>query len=312
MSHLLDLLGIKHFVINQPNTHDGIPRLASLLLSNLINWLDKTFPERCQVEISVLGHSLGGLIAWCMCSLLLNPLAIPESDPLRIARDETLFRINLRPTAFYAVSSPVLGSRRSADSNPLHVFANAIVPAVLGETGRQLFVLDRDEPSESVIGRLLDPKGPFINALAMFETRTLIGHTGDLTVCVQSACCMPEFMHQEHGKKQFQVVYQSGFDTSHQLYTPTKTPPISQDKEMTEWRSASILEYAHHHYMSIIKSPVLFRRVILSFGSVHSLQSVFIHAIVVGKRIPGCELGSLGMESGLYLVRLIRADFEIE
>lgn len=225
---------------NFRKTHDGIPTMANRLLNEVLDHLedylqDAPSTQRIDLRFSVVGHSLGGLIAWYFANLLLDNGSLLAIDSkfmdLSERRDIILKRFNLYPCGFYTVSSPILGARRSSSGlkdSLLKPILDSLVPyavnslawRVLGPTGRQLFLMDED----LLLLEMTDPTKRYVKSLKLFKTRTMIGHVQDLTVPFESAVCLPDYdiiqsSPEIQNENQFCIVYQDGFHHKHALYS---------------------------------------------------------------------------------------------
>ena len=224
---------VKSRVNGRLRTHDGLHVMARRLLDEVLIRLmldcgDADAENKQSIGLSVLGHSLGGLIAWYFVRLLLLPEdddGLSLDDELRRKKRIVMTRCQLIPCAFYTVSSPLLGSRRRTSyegeesdrwtclPDCVSYFFNNLVWKIIGDTGRQLFMQDQ----ERVLLALTDPEGAYIRALSMFKWRTMMGHVQDFTVPLATAICMPHhsFRSETKGDVCFRIIYHAGFDVEH-------------------------------------------------------------------------------------------------
>ncbi|KAI9104943.1 hypothetical protein DFS34DRAFT_221978 [Phlyctochytrium arcticum] len=102
------------------NTSDGIRRMAERAAVEVVKWMpDEVFDtmyydqRHWDVYFSVVGHSLGGLIARYLIYLLFHPSA-PTATSLIPLREKHATLMTLHPLTYMSVGTPHVGSRRSA------------------------------------------------------------------------------------------------------------------------------------------------------------------------------------------------------
>jgi pimeloyl-ACP methyl ester carboxylesterase len=129
------------------STHWGIERGGGKVAAEVIEHLNSA--SHAITHMSIVGHSLGGLIARYLAKLL---------------QDEGVFT-RVTPYAFVTMASPHLGVRRP-QSNPWNMtFQN--VGRVLCKSTKELTLYD-DDP---LLVRMTEPA--FLSALALFQRRVL-------------------------------------------------------------------------------------------------------------------------------------------
>ncbi|RKO93151.1 hypothetical protein BDK51DRAFT_34555, partial [Blyttiomyces helicus] len=184
-----------------------------------------------RVYLSVVGHSLGGLIARYVAALLLTPFGREEG----LCLDEV-------PLTLLTVATPHCGARRA--SRPGSFFGNffpSIIDTVLrtftGQSGRELHLSDGtlapsaspktdggwiNDASIPLLLRMVEPKSPFVIALQRFEPVLIAAIRHDVPVAFGSAMVTtaappdpPRPTPAQGGKKHeasMHVVTFSGFD----------------------------------------------------------------------------------------------------
>ena len=105
-------------------------------------------------RISILGYSLGGLIARYLCGILL---------------DEGFFD-KVKPVLFSTIATPHLGSKFHRTDKRWFSWMNSLGGTYLGNTGRDLFLKD------PTIANMSDPSSSAYKALELFENRVLLAN----------------------------------------------------------------------------------------------------------------------------------------
>ena len=211
--------------------------------------------ERLHVRLilSMVGHSLGGLIVRAVLPLLFdtNDQRL-RSATIHSALPSDRIHLDILPCSYMSVSSPHLGSRRPVNTDsPWYQRAknNAVsiyLKFIIGSTGRELGLMDhmvmRQQQEEvqaeqdlirsGLLMQMSDGQSSYVQGLLRFPYRTLIGHRQDITVplcssTIRSYCPPPAGSTEEAvtplfgGSRissdqayRFQVVGHSGFDAS--------------------------------------------------------------------------------------------------
>lgn len=189
--------------VNKDFTHDGIETIASRLINEVNEYVNKTvLPElesldnglKWRIHVSVIGHSLGGLISRYAIRELLSPVNVLDliADGERLSFPGSLNYLPIRhpkliadivPTSFLTVSSPHLGARDSfnlffgdgSSSVLLHPILRAVKKSyasmMLGKTGKELMLTDNY--TDPLVWRMAKQSGGFRDALRSFRFRTL-------------------------------------------------------------------------------------------------------------------------------------------
>ncbi|KAG5368220.1 putative lipase [Yarrowia sp. C11] len=105
-------------------------------------------------RISILGYSLGGLIARYLSGILL---------------DEGFFD-KVKPVVFSTIATPHLGSKFHRTDKRWFAWMNSLGGTYLGSTGRDLFLKD------PTIAEMSDPSSSAYKALELFESRVLLAN----------------------------------------------------------------------------------------------------------------------------------------
>jgi hypothetical protein len=108
-------------------------------------------------KISVVGYSLGGLVARYTIGLLYHKGYFEK----------------IKPMTFTTFATPHLGVRTPSKGYSNHLW-NVLGARTLSTSGRQLFTIDDfRETGRSILDVMTDPNSVFMHALAQFERRTL-------------------------------------------------------------------------------------------------------------------------------------------
>ncbi|OQS00476.1 hypothetical protein ACHHYP_03590 [Achlya hypogyna] len=148
-------------------TRAGIKQCGENLALEILAWL-RTFRVQGRHQLSILGHSFGGLIArYCL------PFVKYTLDAVGIAQ-----------VSFATLCTPHLGSRKPGGTLQ-RVLSKWLVHAILsthclyGQTGRDLLV-HRSDDDLATLEAMSVPDSPFVEALSAFAHRTAVGLvTGD-------------------------------------------------------------------------------------------------------------------------------------
>lgn len=138
-------------------TYDGIELGGERLAHEIEETLDDLAKEGYNFKkLSVVGYSLGGLIARYAIGLL----------------DARGWLAKLEPVNFTTFATPHVGVRAPATGLKGHIW-NGLAPRLLSASGKQLFLIDSfRETGKPLLEVLADPESIFIQALAKFKRRS--------------------------------------------------------------------------------------------------------------------------------------------
>lgn len=245
-SRLRHLLVLKSAHNSFLKTHHGLQVMRERLASEILLFLqdqvtrllkDTTFKD-LKLYLSIVGHSLGGLIARSVLPLVLNDsnYSVIREAILNSSTDKQMdLNLDIIPVSYMSVCTPHLGSRRPTQGRSLYqkVKNNAVsvyLRYIIGSTGRELGLTDAeaalaeqqaeevDEEQSCMRSGLLmamsDFSGPYVEALMQFPFRTLVGHRQDVTVplcssTIRSFC--PYSSEQDSTTNRFRLLGYSGF-----------------------------------------------------------------------------------------------------
>ena len=139
-------------------TYDGIDVGGERVAQEIENELERLEKNGNKItKLSVVGYSLGGLIARYCIGLLYSRGWFDR----------------LQPVNFTAFASPFLGVRTPVRGYHSHAW-NALGSKTLSSSGAQLFIVDSfRDTGRPLLGVLADPDSIFIRALARFKNRVL-------------------------------------------------------------------------------------------------------------------------------------------
>ncbi|KAF2126864.1 lipase/serine esteras-like protein [Dothidotthia symphoricarpi CBS 119687] len=154
-------------------TYDGIELGGERVASEVCDRLEELAKNGHNItKISVIGYSLGGLIAR-FCIGILYHRGVFEK---------------IQPVNFTTFATPHLGVRTPLRGYHSHVW-NVLGARTLSMSGRQLFGVDRfRDTGRPLLAVLADPESIFIQALAQFKHRSLYANiVNDRTVTYYTA-----------------------------------------------------------------------------------------------------------------------------
>ncbi|KNC99623.1 uncharacterized protein SPPG_05009 [Spizellomyces punctatus DAOM BR117] len=212
-------------------THDGIPLMAKRAALEVVEWFwEEIVPvlrekvegnddniSKWVVHLSVVGHSLGGLIARYLIKLLLERLSVGRNGTSAATSLRTVFDANgwmtLKPLTFMTVCSPHFGSRRSAKpgSWTAPVFQGIVrfyLTNIAGQTGKELYLIDgtsslsatepwSDDSRVPLLIRMADPRSSYMSTLREFRPILVAAVRNDIPVGYCSAAVTSVNPHAE-------------------------------------------------------------------------------------------------------------------
>lgn len=154
-------------------TYDGVDTGGERVADEVERTLDELSNKGHRItKISVIGYSLGGLIARYAIGLL---------------NERGIFK-KIQPVNFTTFATPHLGVRTPLNGYHSHIW-NVLGARTLSTSGRQLFCIDKfRDTGRPLLAVLADPKSIFIPALALFQHRSLYANIlNDRTVTYYTA-----------------------------------------------------------------------------------------------------------------------------
>ena len=234
-------------------------------------------------KISIIGYSLGGLIARYAIGLLYQKGVFDKVKPIN----------------FTTFATPHLGVRTPIKGFHSHIW-NVLGARTLSMSGRQLFGIDtfRDTGS-SLLAVLADPESIFIRAFAQFQHRSLYANVrNDRTVTYYTAGVSQTdpFVNLD----EVTVNYISGYD---QVIVDGEHPVSPKEPEelpaFTQRLSSST--------QSVLKTVpiVAFLAVFIPIGSTLFLMNSLVQSFRSQQRIRLHEEGKAGSDFGRYRIPLM-------
>lgn len=144
-------------------TYDGIQYISQRVLQEIFFEIEALQKDLVKVvKISIIGYSLGGLIARCVIGLLY------DLD----------FFTNVKPVIFTTFATPHVGVQFFKE-NLFDYTANRLGPFMFGQTGKELFIRD----SNRLLADMANPSLSYYKGLALFELRIVLSNVkNDRTV----------------------------------------------------------------------------------------------------------------------------------
>ncbi|RMZ79937.1 hypothetical protein DV738_g2980, partial [Chaetothyriales sp. CBS 135597] len=139
-------------------TYDGIEIGAERVAKEIEDLIEQLARDDvCVDRFSIVGYSLGGLVARFVVGLL----------------DHKAYFKRMRPVNFVTFATPHLGVRTPLLGYQNQLW-NVLGARTLSQSGRELFMIDNfRQTGRPLLSVLADPESIFIHALAKFETRCL-------------------------------------------------------------------------------------------------------------------------------------------
>ena len=150
-------------------THQGLDLMGCRLADEIYEWLlgicQETGNESTDIYLSIVGHSLGGLIAQFAINLLFPPADAPplsEETKKSIRSLEEKTGIKITPCSFTTLCTPHLGARKPPAPNSFYsLLQNKVIMSTatmfLGKTGSELMLTD-GPLEDSMIFKLSKPE----------------------------------------------------------------------------------------------------------------------------------------------------------
>jgi hypothetical protein len=215
---------------NDSKTTDGIVNGGMRLRDEVENFIIRH--EKCieegdvNVSVSFVGNSLGGLYSRYAISCLADTLEVDADN----SQQRTGKKIYIHPNVFCTTATPHLGCA-SNTFIPIPKLIETLIGNVLGDTGRDLFRLDKSRRSQrnkdkekggDLIYRMaMEPK--FLRPLAQFRKR--IAYANAFRTDFQVPTCTASFLSKEsdvpHYLQDYQSSGQSNKSKTFQLATLT-------------------------------------------------------------------------------------------
>ncbi|KAA8621555.1 Esterase lipase [Pyrenophora tritici-repentis] len=189
-----------HVLVTKRNagtfTYDGVNTGGERVAEEVEDALEQLADSGHDItKISIVGYSLGGLIARYAIGLLYHRGVFEK----------------IQPVNFTTFATPHLGVRTPLKGYPSHLW-NVLAGRTLSLSGRQLFCVDQfKDTGRPLLAVLADPESIFIRALAQFKHRSLYANIrGDRSVTYYTAAISRTDPYVELDS--FKINYISGYE----------------------------------------------------------------------------------------------------
>ncbi|EGG13976.1 esterase/lipase/thioesterase domain-containing protein [Cavenderia fasciculata] len=206
-------------------THQGIDACGDRLFNEIVQ-LTKQYQEQIK-KISIIGHSLGGLITRHAIGKLYQ---------------HGYFN-NVQPIQYISLSSPHCGSRRPK-STAFNKLACVFTDAMIKMTGKQLMLTD--DPENPLLLKMTDPNDIYYKGLELFKSRILYSNIEN---DIQVNFCTSDMTHRNPYTKRVGKVEELIEMIFHEKYPhiinpSTQAPfvPVGEDSFKNEEKRQQLLK----------------------------------------------------------------------
>lgn len=264
-------------------TYDGIETGGERVTAEIEETLEELQRQGQDIKkISIIGYSLGGLVARYAAGLLFSKGWFDK----------------LQPVNFTTFASPHLGVRSPLLGFHNHIW-NVVGARTLSMSGRQLFTIDRfRDTGRPLLSVMADPNSIFVRALSSFKNRSLYANIiNDRSVVYYSAGIsrIDPFVNMREIKLNYVPEYSPVIlDHSNMVSRRDETEPLPAFRERLMQQTTSHLA----------KLPTyLFIAVFVPIGIILYLTSALVQNFRSAQRIRDHESGST-----TYRVKLLMND----
>lgn len=265
-------------------TYDGVDTGGERVANEVEQKLEELAQEGHEVKkISVIGYSLGGLIARYAIGLLYHKGVFEK----------------IQPVNFTTFATPHLGVRTPLKGYAGHIW-NVLGARTLSMSGRQLFGIDKfRDTGRSLLAVLADPDSIFIQGLAQFQHRSLYANVqNDRTVTYYTAGISQTdpFVRPDS----VQINYISGYDD---VIVDGEYPVSPKEPEETP----ALAQRLSSSTRTILgRVPIVaFLAVFIPIGSTLFLMNSVVQSVRSQQRIRLHEEGKAGIDFGRYRIPLM-------
>ena len=265
-------------------TYDGIDTGGERVADEVEQKLEELARSGHDIKkISVIGYSLGGLIARYTIGLLYH---------------KGIFE-RIQPVNFTTFATPHLGVRTPLKGYHSHVW-NVLGARTLSMSGRQLFGIDKFRDTDRpLLAVLADPESIFLQALAQFQHRSLYANAvNDRTVTYYTAGIFQTdpFVKPENVK----INYIPGYDD---VIIDGENPVAPKEPEEA---LAFTQRFVLGTRMIMERVPIVaFLAVFIPIGSTLLLMNSLVQSVRSQQRIRLHEEGRAGADFGRYRIPLM-------
>ncbi|KAH7386028.1 lipase/serine esterase-like protein [Pyrenochaeta sp. MPI-SDFR-AT-0127] len=265
-------------------TYDGVDTGGERVADEVEHKLEELAKSGHDIKkISVIGYSLGGLIARYAIGLLYH---------------KGIFE-RIQPVNFTTFATPHLGVRTPLNGYHSHIW-NVLGARTLSMSGRQLFGIDKfRDTRRSLLSVLADPESIFIQALAQFQHRSLYANVqNDRTVTYYTAgISQTDPFVKPDGVK---INYISGYDD---VIVDGEDPVSPKEPEELP---AFTQRLTSGTQTVLRRVPIVaFLAVFIPIGSTLFLMNSVVQSFRSSQRIRLHEEGRAGVDFGRYRIPLM-------
>ncbi|CAI6332640.1 unnamed protein product [Periconia digitata] len=267
-------------------TYDGIETGGERVANEVEEMLAELDPSGHEIKkLSVVGYSLGGLIARYAIGLLYS---------------KGLFE-RIEPVNFVTFATPHLGVRSPLRGYHNHVW-NVLGARTLSFSGRQLFMIDEfRDTGKPLLSVLAAADSIFLRALAQFKRRSLYANVvNDRTVAYYTAAFSQTDPYVDPDA--LKINYLEGYED---VIIDSKRPPSLKDAEPPQTFPQRVQSSAR---TALDRAPLIaFMIVFIPLGSTLFLLNSAVQSVRSGQRIRLHEDGKAGADFNTYRVPLFNA-----
>lgn len=272
-------------------TYDGIETGGERVAHEIEEYMDELSRKGSHIKkLSIVGYSLGGLIARYAIGLLFSNGIFDRVQPVN----------------FTTFATPHLGVRTPLTGRLNHVW-NVLGARTLSMSGRQLFTIDQfRDTGRPLLAVLADPESIFIKALKSFKNRSLYANiVNDRTVVYYTAGISQTDPFKDLDA--VQLNYLSGYDS----VIVDGENPISPKDPAAPLALAQRLTQSTHNFFKALPFAA-FLIIFIPIGSSIFFANTAIQSVRSRQRIQLHESGNAGPDFSKYRIPFNEMRKEVE
>lgn len=266
-------------------TYDGIEVGGERVTREIEETLEELESKGEKIEkISMVGYSLGGLVARYACGLLYHKGWFDKIEPVN----------------FTTFATPNLGVR-SPGGGSLSGFYNIMGASTLATSGRQMFLIDNfRKTGRPLLSIMADPEAPFVKGLSRFQRRSLyanIINDKSVNFFTSSMSRTDPFVRPD----ELDIKYQKGYE-----------PVIIDAEHPFNRKQAEEKALYYSRFMRETKGwiknlpLVAFLCVFIPVGTIVFLGNAVVQTIRSNNRVRLHEAGKMGVTPDMYRLPLLQ------
>ena len=271
-------------------TYDGIETCAERVTSEIQSFISSPAGTSL-TKISIIGYSLGGLVARYCVGLLFSTGVFEKLTPLNF---------NTFATPHVGVRSPLGPFPGSLGTT---IF-NALGPRTLSASGRQMWMIDTfRDTGQPILSVMADRQSIFMRGLRTFKTRALYANAiNDRTVNFYTAMIWKVDPFRDLDN--VDVNYTEGWEP---LIVDSERPVMPKKKKNQPEEEGTYYSMITSRTMAVLKTTSLVGAVavLIPLGSTIFLINAGVQAVRSSRRIRLHEAGKAGIELGRYRIPLM-------